>query len=64
MKEKETNLKAEHEPVEVLHNVCVLGVVSPVNVTLAIPIKLCDPNRQLKLFPQSLNPFLDEVPVN
>ena len=58
------NLEAEHEPVEVLHNVRVLGVVSPVNVTLAIPVKLCDPNWQLELLPQSLNPFLDEVPVN
>ena len=57
-------LEAKHEPVEVLHDVCVLGVITPVNVTLAIPVKLCDPNWQLELFPQCLNPLLDEVPVN
>ena len=64
MKEKETYLETKHEPVEVLHNVRMLGVVSPVDITLAIPVKLCDQYWQLKLLPQCLNPFLDEVPVN
>ena len=59
-----SNIQTEHKPVEVLHYVCVFGVVSPVYVTLAIPVKLCDPYWQLKLLPQCLNPFLDEVPVN